>query len=357
MKIAFIVPYPIGKAPSQRFRFEQQFTQLTNKAIKYDTFPFYSEKTFEILYQKGKIIQKTIAVVSSFILRFLLLFRLQSYHYIFIHREASPIGPPFFEWVIAKWLKKKIIYDFDDAIWLPNTSDANLIIAKIKFHHKVAKICSWAYKVSCGNAFLMQYALQYNKNVHFIPTTVDTILVHNQTKNQDTEKLVIGWTGTHSTIQYLYKMEALLTQLQKKYSFEFIVISNKDPEFKQLKYTYKAWQKDSEITDLLNFNIGIMPLKNDVWAEGKCGFKAIQYMALGIPAIVSNVGVNATIVNHAINGFVCNNDTEWQNAIVSLLTNTNLRKQMGANAQQKIINAYSTLAVQNSYLNLFAFTV
>jgi len=300
-------------------------------------------------------LSKTISIILSFFRRFLLLFVLSEYDYIFIHREASPIGPPIFEWFIAKVLKKKIIYDFDDAIWLQNTSSANKIVAKIKWHNKVNSICKWSYKISCGNNYLADFAKNFNKNVFIIPTTVDMQNVHCATKNQNTKNIIIGWTGTHSTIEYLYKIEKILAKKQKEYNFEFYVISNKDPLFTKLKYLYIDWNKETEIEDLLEFNIGIMPLENNKWAKGKCGFKAIQYMSLGIPAIVSNVGVNSEIVNNE-NGFLCNTEKDWNIALDKLCTNKDLRIRKGKKAQQKIRKEYSSKSVAKKYLSLFDFS-
>ncbi|MGB1315225.1 MAG: glycosyltransferase [Chitinophagales bacterium] len=357
MKVAFIVPYPKAMAPSQRFRFEQQLSYLENQKIDYSFFPFLSEEAFDILYKPKKYLTKIHFILMGFLKRFLLMFQLQKFEFVFIHREASPIGPPIFEFVIAKILKKKIIYDFDDAIWLSNTSSANKIVAGIKWHSKVNSVCKWAYKVSCGNEFLANYAKQFSNNVNIIPTTVDTTNVHNKTKNQDTKEIVIGWTGTHSTIKYLYDIEHFLVEMQNKFLFKLLVISNKKPDFKTLKFEYKAWQKETEIEDLLKMNIGIMPLKADKWAEGKCGFKAIQYMALGIPAVVSNVGVNEKIVDDNVNGFVCNAEKDWEIAFEKLFSNEYIRKEFGEKAQKKIALNYSTKSQQKNYLSLFDFSI
>jgi len=357
MKVAFVVPYPLGKAPSQRFRFEQQLSFFSKEKINYRFFPFLTEKAFDNLYQPGHFFSKAITIIASFIGRFFLMFTLKKFDLVFIHREASPIGPPIFEWIIAKVLKKQIVYDFDDAIWLQNTSDANKIVARIKWHHKVESICKWANKISCGNEYLAEFARQFNTNVYIVPTTVDMEFSHNKTKNQDTNSIVVGWTGTHSTIKYLYDLEPLLVEIQKNKEFIFQVISNKDPKFENLKYKYISWSKASEIDDLLMLNIGIMPLKDDQWAKGKCGFKAIQYMSLGIPAIVSNVGVNATIVNNKVNGFVCNNVKEWKESLSILIENENLRFEFGKKAKQKIQDNYSKKAVRQKYMSLFNFSI
>ncbi len=143
-RILFVVPYPVGKAPSQRFRFEQYFELLAANGLPFDVAPFIDDKTWQILYKPGYAKEKVIGILTGFWRRVTLLFSLGKYDYLFIHREATPIGPPWFEWIAAKMLKKKIIYDFDDAIWIPNTSENNKIVAGIKWHHKVESICSWA---------------------------------------------------------------------------------------------------------------------------------------------------------------------------------------------------------------------
>ncbi len=220
-KIAFIVPYPKGVAPSQRFRFEQYLSILEQECYEISFFPFLTNKDYNLIYQPGKLLQKSFGIFIAFIKRFLLMFRLKQYSIIFIHREASPIGPPIFEWIIAKVLRKEIIYDFDDAIWLKNTSDSNHFISSIKRHSKVASICKWSSIILCGNHFLMSFAKKHNSNVAYMPTTIDTQTGHNQIKQHKNKSVTIGWTGTHSTIKYLYEIEDLLFDLQQKLHFKF----------------------------------------------------------------------------------------------------------------------------------------
>ena len=296
-KVLFLTPYPYDTAPGQRFRYEQYLGILNQNGIEYDLHSFMDDATWNVLYQKGFLLKKGWGIFLGFIRRLFILPSVTQCDYVFIFREASPIGPPVFEWFIAKVLRKKIIYDFDDAIWLPNTSDNNQIVAGIKWHSKVGSICRWSYKVSCGNAYLADYARQFNSNVIVNPTTIDTVNYHNRIKDQHTPALTIGWTGTHSTIQYLDIIVPILQKLELQYDFTFLVISNAPPAFKLKSLKYQHWSKDTEIDDLLMFNIGIMPLTDDAWARGKCGFKALQYMSLGIPALVSPVGVNTTIVD------------------------------------------------------------
>ncbi|MFM7856399.1 MAG: glycosyltransferase family 1 protein, partial [Flammeovirgaceae bacterium] len=136
-KLLIICPYPIGESPSQRFRFEQYFNVLEKKEAVVITKPFYGLNTWQILYTNGHFIHKVIGIVVGFWGRLLLLSTVRKYDFIFIHREATPLGPPWFEWVAAKIFHKRIIYDFDDAIWLPNYSETNARFHRLKAYWKV----------------------------------------------------------------------------------------------------------------------------------------------------------------------------------------------------------------------------
>ncbi|UOQ74435.1 glycosyltransferase family 4 protein [Hymenobacter cellulosilyticus] len=354
MHILFLVPYPPGKAPSQRFRFEQYLHFLTEAGHTYQLESFISEETWAILYKPGHTLTKALGILGGFLRRFLLLFSVPKADFVFIHREASPIGPPIFEWIIAKLLGKRIIYDFDDAIWIPNTSAANSIVAGVKWHHKVGSICRWAYKVSCGNSYLRDYARQFNPNAIVNPTTIDTVNLHNEVKNQQTDQLVIGWTGTHSTMKYLEQVVPVLAELEQRYQFEFRVISNQEPQLPLRSLGFRPWRKDTEIADLLTFNVGLMPLEDDPWAKGKCAFKALQYMALGVPALVSPVGMNSEVVTEGVDGYICATPEQWYHGLEKLLRDHELRTRFGQAARATIEARFSVLANRDNFLALFA---
>ncbi|MFL5728558.1 MAG: glycosyltransferase family 4 protein [Cytophagaceae bacterium] len=353
LKIAFICPYQRDIAPGQRFRYEQYLDILSMLGHSWQLFPFLDKRTNDILYKKGMYFRKMLGVIRGFISRKLLLFSISKFDYVFIFREATPIGPPFFEWFIAKILRKKIIYDFDDAIWIPNTSRENILVSGLKYHRKVRSICRWSYKVSCGNQYLCDFASAYNKNVVLNPTTIDTKNLHHKTKVQAGDNPVIGWTGSHSTLRYLNTLIPALKKLESAYEFTFLVIADKDPELPLTSYRFARWNIDTELEDLLRINIGVMPLEEDPWSKGKCGFKALQYMALGIPALVSPVGVNTLIVDDGKNGFICRTEQDWYEKMEYLLKNEQARTQLGREAREKVIKHYSVESNTVNFLSLF----
>lgn len=352
-KIVFIAPYPQGQAPSQRFRFEQYFTILEQNGYSLEFHSFLSQKAWNTLYKEGSFVAKSIGMLSSFWRRFMLLFKLRNVDYIFIHREASMIGPPIFEWIIAKVLRKKYIYDFDDAIWLPNYSESNARFHRLKAYGKVKRIIKWAGTVSAGNDYLKNYALQFNANVHVIPTTIDLVHVHNVFADQAITPVNIVWTGTHTTMEYLRSFIPLLHELEKEHTFTFTIISNQEPNFKLNSLRYIQWNKATEIRDLAASSIGIMPMDENEWSEGKCGFKGLQYMALGIPALLSPVGVNKEIINDGQNGFLCANDAEWKTRLIELIHNKELREKLGREGYKTVKERFSVEAIAPAYLKLF----
>ena len=352
-RILIIAPYPPKSAPSQRFRFEQYLSYLRKQGFNITMRPFLSQKGWSTLYKEGSTVAKIMTLSGSFIRRWGLMFSLSKYDHIFIHREASMVGPAVFEWMIAKVFQRKFIYDFDDAIWLPNYSDSNARFQKLKMYKKVNKIMRLADRIIVGNDYLKDYAQTYNNNIQVIPTTIDMIKVHNLDGNPKNEIPIIGWTGSHTTMHYLEELIPVLDELSKEIAFKFHIISNQPMTIERDYIEFIPWNATTEIQDLAGINIGVMPLTDNEWSRGKCGFKALQYMSLGIPPVVSPVGVNTSIIKHKHNGIVSSNHIEWKNGLYELLTNDNLRREIGQNAKQTILKTYSVEANKMQYLKLF----
>ena len=264
----------------------------------------------------------------------------------------SHVGPPIFEWILAKVLKRKYIYDFDDAIWLPNYSESNAKVHRLKAYWKVKYCIKWADQLTVGNDYLADYARPFNSNITVVPTTIDLENHHNLTTDYEHLPVVIGWTGTQTTLRYLDEVVPILAALEKEYDFVFRVISNEKPEFDLKSLVFVPWNKETEIEDLAAIQIGLMPLIEDQWSNGKCGFKALQYMALGIPSILSPVGVNTKIVNNGVNSYLCASLEEWKACLVELLTNSDQRRKIGQAGRKTVEENYSVKANYGKYLEV-----
>lgn len=352
-EILMIVQYPENVSPCQRFRFELYKDLLVKNGYSVTTKPFLDKKGYDIIHRYGFFFKKMMALLKGFIGRLLLIPQIGKYDFILLQREFAPVGPPIFEWLFIKLFQKKIIYDFDDAIWIPSVSEQNSLAGNFKNAKKVKDICKWAYRISGGNEYLCNYAKQFNNNVVYNPTCVDTENRYNVLANHDVEKITIAWTGSFSTLKYLAIVEKALKRLQGKYDFNIKIICNQKPSLDLKNIQYVEWSEANEVSELASCQIGVMPLTHDEWSEGKCGFKLIQYLSLGIPSVSSSVGVNKKIIQEGVNGYFADSDQEWYNSIEKLILDANLRKRMGLAGRQKMIAQYSLQSNENNFLSLF----
>lgn len=323
---------------------------LENQGVEYKIFSFLTPQTNQILYKKGHYFAKVWGTMQGYFRRWAHVFSLSKYSHVFIFREAAPLGPPIYEWVIAKILRKKIVYDFDDAIWLKNTSSENRMVSALKWHGKVKHICRWSWKISCGNSYLADFASKYNDQVIINPTTIDT--AYHAPRKHHNNIPIIGWTGTHSTLKYLDMILSPIRELKENNDFKVVIVADKKPEL-NFDFEFRKWNIETEIDDLADFDAGIMPLDDTKWSKGKCGFKALQYMALGVPALVSPVGVNSKIVTEGETGFICNNEEDWKNSIKTVISNTILKENLGKNAREFVEKHYSVNSNTTNFLTLF----
>ncbi len=353
MHILFLVPYPIGSAPSQRFRFEQYFSLLVKNGYSYEVRPFWDINIWHLLYCKGHLIKKIIGLIKGYWGRISCLLSINRFDKVFVHREVTPLGLPLFEYLISKVFKIPLVYDFDDTIWLHDSHiTRNTFLSWLKYSKKVSSICRWSHKISCGNQYLANYARQYNSIVFINPTTIDTVSYHIPQYHEN-DPIVIGWTGTHSTIPYLEMLLPALEELSTKQYFIFKVICNVPPTFNLPGLKFIEWKKEQEIEDLNSIDIGIMPLVDNAWTKGKCGFKILQYMALKKATIASAVGVNTEIIDHGHNGLLCSNQSEWLYSLELLMLDEALRTRLGQNGRTLVEQKYSVVSNSANFLKLF----
>jgi len=354
-RIAVLCPAPRGGSPGQRFRFEQYLDSLAREGYDITLIPFMPDFAQKVVYLPGHLTLKVIGVIIGFLRRLMLVLRSSQYDWFLIFREATPLGPPIIEWCLML-LGRRIVYDFDDAIYLPNVSRANLLIAPLKCHWKVASICRWSRRVSVCNPHLVKWAAAHNEDVRLIPTTVDTSYHRsNRTSRPGRGPIVIGWTGSQTTLRYLEVIREALYSLRRQREFEFRVICDVDPGFPNLPgYRFVPWRIETEIQDLDEFDIGLMPVPEENWANGKVGFKAIQYSAMGIVPVVSDVGSGGEVVAHGVTGLVVPNVLgDWTTALQSLLDHPQSISAMGERARGRIQARYSVDSQRRNYVELF----
>lgn len=293
------------------------------------------------------------AGIKGFARRIQALFLVPFYDVIFIHREASPLGVPIVERIIARLWKKHYIYDFDDAIWKLDITESNKALSRFRYtEDKTPAVMRMAGHILAGNEYLATYAKQYNSQISIFPTLVNTDY-HRPIPidNKPPDKICIGWTGTHTTIKHFELLLPVLERIYALYPSQvyFKLIVNADLEYTSLDLRSTRWTRETEIEALNEFDIGLMPLPNDEWSKGKCGFKIIQYLALEIASIASAVGVNRDIIEDDVNGILVDEIDEFFPAIKTLIEDKDKRERFGKMGRAKIISSYSSQAYADRF--------
>lgn len=351
MRVLFWVPYPTEGA-SNRYRVEQYLPYLKKAGIKYSLRPFWGEAAYRILYRKGYNIQKIFFFAMGTVYRFIDLLTIARYDIVFVHREAYPVGSALLETMVS-FLKKPIIFDFDDAIFLAAPSRPNAFIERFKRPDKIAYIIKMSRHVIAANRHLADFALRYNPSVSIIPTPIDMdILCPHSTGSHDNDKVVIGWMGSVTSQPLLDVLKDVFRRISKKFPNVVFKIVGGELFIDGLSnIVNKPWALNEEIEDLRSFDIGIMPMPRIEWAKAK-GFKAILYTAMGIPCVCPPVGMNTEVISHGVNGFLVSTDDEWVDKLSLLIEDPLLRRRLGEAGRRIAEEKYSLRANLPKFLEV-----
>ncbi|MFN8230330.1 MAG: glycosyltransferase family 4 protein [Bacteroidia bacterium] len=352
--VLIICAHRPNRSPSQRYRFEQYLPLLTAKGFNFTWSYLLNEKDDKLFYSSGNFLLKIKIVFKTLLIRIKDCFKFKQFDIIFIQREAHFLGISFFEKKAYK-SSAKVIFDFDDSIWLNDTSPENKIFSFLKNPNKFYKNIKHAHLVIAGNNFLANESKKINLNTIVIPTTVNTNYNFPITKNTFNTIVTIGWSGSISTIKHFESLIPVLTRLKNKYKtkIKFCLISQTKYLNKELEIESHIWSVENENKLLNTFDIGIMPLPNNIWTKGKCGLKGLTYMACNIATVMSNVGVNNEIIENGVNGFLCSTDEEWFSTLCLLIEYKQLRFLIAEKGLQTVEQKYSTRANEQAYLNAF----
>lgn len=351
LSILCIVPYPTEGA-SNRLRIEQYLPYLAAQGCRVTVRPFVSSHCYRILYEPGRYLRKIGYVIWGLMRRVADVVLGLRYDVIVIHRETAPFGPPLFEWCWAA-AGKRMVFDFDDAIFLPYISHVHPWIGSLKPKRRVAQSIAAARWVIAGNDYLAAFALQHNPNVVVIPTPVDVDRYRPAPSQADRPRVVIGWIGSRSTVGYLETLRGVFHRLSETFPHvEIRIVGGPFYTNGLSSVVQRPWGLDTELAELQAFDIGIMPMPNDAWTRGKCAFKAILCMSVGIPVVCSPVGVNLDVVEEGRNGFLAATDAEWFDRLSRLITDAPLRRRLGAVARRTVEERYAVSKTVEAFLEV-----
>lgn len=351
--LAFVQKRP-GISPGQRFRLEQWLPHLRDThGIEVELCAFESPRLTEVLYTPGKVLTKGAWMLHDFARRADAVRLARDFDGAIVYREVATLGPAIWERVLSR-LDVPFLLDFDDAIWMPASNaprPVNGVFSRLRFPAKTHTIARLARAVTVGNEFLADWARGHNDNVHIVPTSIDLDRYTVQPERPDDDVFVLGWMGSHSTVPNLEVVREAVERFGARRKTRFVVVCDVPlkPAFRNVENVFVRWSGDREAADIGAMHVGIMPLGDYAFARGKCGCKALQYMAAGRPSVLSPIGVNAEIVHHDENGLHATSTAEWLEAFERLATSSELRRRLATAGRRTVEDGYSATAAASKF--------
>jgi glycosyltransferase involved in cell wall biosynthesis len=351
--IAAFVPNMLGISPGQRVRIELWAKALEDAGWRIDFYPFEDEPLHEYLYTSGNAGEKVRGLVRCYKKQFRNINKTIRTDIAFIFREASLVGPAILERLIAR-KGVPVVFDLDDPIFLPYKSPINNWASLLKFSRKTHKIFKISSQIIAINQLIADYARQFNPNVTVIPNCIDTeryVPGNEISRSRQTPKLI--WIGSQSTMTNLNEIAAPLRRLEESHNAELLIIGAGKADLGLRNVEFRQWSAESEVTDLQEGGIGLLPLTDLNWNNWKFFFKAIQYMAVGIPVVARRMGSNVEVIKDGINGYLVETEDEWYDRIGVLLRDEPMRRRMGNAARQTVESEFSLSAQAVRVVDLF----
>jgi glycosyltransferase involved in cell wall biosynthesis len=328
-----------------RFRIAQFIPYLASVGIEVTLNSLFNAEFFDLVYKPGHYLRKAVTFAGLSVQRLDALRDVSRYDAILLYREIFPIGPAVIERLLGSGGRPPIVFDFDDAIFLPSVSDANRLISALKQPGKVATIIRQSAHVVVGNEYLASYARRFSNAVTVIPTCVDTTKFVPSSSGDGAKASrdpVIGWIGSPTTAFYVQRLTEVFQRVRERHPFVLRISGSGEPIQVPGVVTENApWSLGDEVRLFNTCDVGVYPLADDEWSKGKCGFKAIEFMACGVPVVASAVGVNREIIQDGVNGFLASTDDEWVDKIGRLLIDRDLGRRLGAAGRRTVEDRYS----------------
>ena len=335
MRLLFLSRY--GRlGASSRLRNYQYLPYLESKGIEITVAPLLGDDYVTGLYQ-GRI--PLASVIKSYWTRWQWLRRVAEFDAVWVEKEMLPWVPAGLE--LGGFPKGiPLIADYDDAVF--HRYDRHRLMAvRTLLAGKIDAVMRRANVVMAGNDYLADRARRAGaQRVEMLPTVVDTERYQIRPPPEN-PAITIGWMGSPATAHYLHRLAPAVQILAATHTIHWVAVGANPAQLKSLPFTVLPWTEASEVADIQPFDIGIMPLPDEPFERGKCGYKLIQYMACGKPVVASPVGVNSVIVRNGVEGFLASSTDEWIAALQKLVDDSALRSQMGQAGRVRVEAEYS----------------
>lgn len=336
MRVLFLHKYG-AKAASFRYRFGQYFPHLERRGIVCESSSLFDDAYLETRFASGR--RSIGGALRAVVGRLRAFAGIKRFDLVVIGLEFLPYVPPVFERLMAA-IGVPFVLDYDDAVFHYYDKHRCPVVRSL-LGRKTAEVCRLSSRVFAGSPYLVSYAARAGAVVEYLPTVVDLEKYRDvKAVRSRGERFTVGWMGSPTTAQYLHLIAPALREFCAERRARFVVIGAGLFEMEGVDLEVRPWRAHREVEDLLGFDVGLMPLANDRWARGKCGFKLIQYMACGLPVVASPVGVNSAIVVEGTTGFLARSQSDWKSALTRLHDDVGLAERMGREGRRRVVNEY-----------------
>lgn len=336
-------------AASFRHRLQQYVPYLEEAGFRCTVAPLLGDDYLRTRFRTGR--RSLVSASRGMLRRLQLLADARRYDLAIVSVELFPYVPHFFERLLLAD-RLPYIYDFDDAIF--HTYDLSPSpVVRMLLGSKIRHVAAGAAAIFAGNRYLADYVKPVNPRVDIMPTVVD-LRRYMAVKDfrAATRPFSIGWIGSPSTARYLEMIGPALKDFCRNRQARVVVVGAGTISLPGCPVERRAWTEGSEVRDILDFDVGLMPLTDDPWSRGKSGFKLIQYMACGLPVIASPVGVNRELVEHGVNGFLAEIPSDWVAALTRLYEDRPTLWAMGAAGRRTVEARYCLQVMAPRFLEV-----
>lgn len=331
---------------SSRVRSFQYLPYLSENGVETSVSFLFGDDYLNCLYNSNK--KPVSTVIGAYFKRAVRLLSSRRFDLVHIEKELFPWLPGWFESALAA-MKVKYCLDYDDAIFHKYDMHKSRAVRRL-LGDKIDRIVRNAILVTVGNEYLAQHMINAGaRKVVIVPSVVDTDR-YTVAAGAENDPLVIGWIGTPYTAVYLDLLKPVLKELASE-KCRLLLVGAGKVDFEGVPVEVREWSEENEVSDIQCMDVGIMPLRNTLWEEGKCGYKLIQYMACGLPVIASPTSANRNIIDDGVNGFLASTAEDWLRAFY-ILKDGETRKKMGSSGRKKVEERYSIKVTSPALLDL-----
>jgi len=338
-----LATFPI-EAAATRFRVAQFIPALSEANVEVTLLPFLTAADFEGLYDRERFVGTAFRLLFALFRRLAQLPVILAADVLFIQREAMLFGPPWIEWLAARVARVPIVLDLDDPTWIPIASPVyGRYATLLKFPAKTDWLTRQAQAVICGSETIAGRVRAAGVRAVVLPTIVDSSIFTPAAERELRDLPVVGWIGTHGTWAYLRSIFPALEQVAESVPFRLRIVGSgqQTQTLRGIEVEILPWRMDREVHDFQSLDVGLYPLPDEEWAQGKSGLKAIQYLACGVPYVASPIGVVREIGIPGVTHLAASTQDEWRAALERLLRDGDERRRMGAAGRRYMLDHYA----------------